>query len=61
VVDTTGAGDVFHGGFAYALARGWEIGKCVELASAVAGLSCRARGGRKGIPRLDEVEKVMGG
>lgn len=54
VVDTTGAGDVFHGAFAYALARGWPIPKCVELACAAAALSCRALGGRAGIPSLQE-------
>lgn len=54
VVDTTGAGDVFHGAFAYALARRWPTEKCVEFASAVAALSCRALGGRAGIPRLRE-------
>ena len=60
VVDTTGAGDVFHGAFAYALARRWPTERCVEFASAVAALSCRALGGRAGIPRLDEVERFLG-
>lgn len=60
VVDTTGAGDVFHGAFAYALALRWEVARCVEFASAVAALSCRKLGGRAGIPGLGEVEKVMG-
>jgi sulfofructose kinase len=54
VVDTTGAGDVFHGAFAYALARRWELARCVEFASAVAALKCRALGGRTGIPNLGE-------
>jgi len=54
VIDTTGAGDVFHGAFAYALARQWEVSRCVEFASAVAALKCRALGGRAGIPNLGE-------
>jgi sulfofructose kinase len=54
VVDTTGAGDVFHGAFAYALARRRPLPLAVEFASAVAALSCRALGGRGGIPALDE-------
>jgi len=54
VVDTTGAGDVFHGAFAYGLARGWEVARCVEFSAAVAALKCRELGGRTGIPRLAE-------
>ena len=55
VVDTTGAGDVFHGAFAYALARHWPTCECVEFASAAAALSCRALGGRTAAPSLAEV------
>jgi sulfofructose kinase len=53
-VDTTGAGDTFHGAIAYGLARGWDVPRTVEFASAVAALKCRALGGRPGIPRLEE-------
>jgi sulfofructose kinase len=59
VVDTTGAGDVFHGAFAYGLARGWEVARCVEFSSAVAALKCRALGGRTGIPRLAETIEFL--
>jgi sulfofructose kinase len=54
VVDTTGAGDTFHGAIAYGLASGWDMPRTVEFASAVAALKCRALGGRPGIPRLEE-------
>ena len=54
VVDTTGAGDTFHGAIAYGLARGWEVRRTVEFAAAVAALKCRALGGRSGIPSLRE-------
>jgi sugar/nucleoside kinase (ribokinase family) len=54
VVDTTGAGDTFHGAIACGLARGWEAPRTVEFASAVAALKCRALGGRSGIPSLRE-------
>ncbi len=54
VVDTTGAGDVFHGAFAYALGRRRPLPQAVEFASAVAALSCRALGGRGSLPTLDE-------
>jgi len=59
VVDTTGAGDVFHGAFAYALARRWPVAQGVEFASAVAALSCRALGGRKAIPTYPEAAAFL--
>jgi sulfofructose kinase len=54
VVDTTGAGDVFHGAFLYARARGWALRPALRLGAAVAALKCRALGGRAGIPTLEE-------
>ena len=50
VVDTTGAGDVFHGAFIYGLTRQWEVPKAVEFACACAAMKCTALGGRTGIP-----------
>lgn len=55
-VDTTGAGDVFHGAYAAALVRGLEIPEAVQFASIAAGLKCTRRGGQAGIPTLREVE-----
>jgi sugar/nucleoside kinase (ribokinase family) len=54
VVDTTGAGDVFHGAFLYARARGQEVREALRLAAATAALKCGALGGRVGIPTLAE-------
>jgi len=59
VVDTTGAGDVFHGGFAYGVLEGWPIGNILRFANAVAALKCRALGGRTAIPTLSEVEELL--
>jgi len=59
VVDTTGAGDVFHGAFAYAFIQGWEINKVVEFASATAAIKCMQLGGRTGIPSLSEVNEFL--
>jgi sulfofructose kinase len=53
-VDTTGAGDVFHGAFAVALAHGWGMRDRVIFASAVSALKCTRIGGRAGIPTFDE-------
>jgi sugar/nucleoside kinase (ribokinase family) len=54
VVDTTGAGDVFHGAFLYARAQGWSLRRALRLGAAVGALKCRALGGRAGIPTLEE-------
>jgi sulfofructose kinase len=51
-VDTTGAGDAFHGGYLYGILQGWELRRTVTFASAVAALGCRSLGGRAGIPTL---------
>lgn len=54
IVDTTGAGDVFHGAFSFGLSRGWHYPEIVEFASAVAALKCTKLGGRAGIPTFLE-------
>ena len=59
VVDTTGAGDAFHGGFIHAMLQGWGLERVLRFASAVAGLNCQTLGGRRGLPRLDEVEELL--
>jgi len=53
-VDTTGAGDVFHGAFAVGILKGWEISKVLEFSCAVAAMKCRSLGGRPGIPSFVE-------
>jgi ribokinase len=60
-VDTTGAGDVFHGGYIYGLLCGWEIKETVRFASAFAALKCLKPGGRTGIPTLKETLGFMKG
>lgn len=59
VVDTTGAGDVFHGGYIYGLLQKWDIKEAVRFASAFAALKCRKLGGRAGIPDLNEVTEFL--
>lgn len=59
VMDTTGAGDVFHGGFLYGLLSGWPLREVARFASATAALKCRAYGGRAGIPHIDEVRELL--
>ena len=50
VVDTTGAGDVYHGAFVRGLLAEWPPNDCARFAAAVAAMKCRALGGRAGIP-----------
>jgi len=59
VVDTTGAGDVFHGAFIYGLLENWDLSKTVRFANAAASLSCRKLSGRMGIPSLHEIEELI--
>jgi sulfofructose kinase len=58
-VDTTGAGDVYHGAYVYGLLRRWGMRECMRFASAAAALKCRQIGARKGIPYLVEVERFL--
>ena len=58
-VDTTGAGDAFHGAFIYGLLRGWPPRRTATFANAVAALNCLALGGRAGLPALDLVEAFL--
>lgn len=51
-VDTTGAGDVFHGAFAFALGAGARLRDAFEFSSVVAALKCMHAGGREGLPDL---------
>ena len=59
VVDTTGAGDVFHGAFIYGLLQNWSGGVIARFANAVAAIKCTRLGGREGIPNLETVEKHL--
>ncbi len=58
-VDTTGAGDVYHGAYIYALVQGNSMKQCMRFASAVAAIKCTQMGGRAGIPDIDEVNRFL--
>jgi sulfofructose kinase len=59
VVDTNGAGDVFHGACVLGELRGWSFEWTLTFASAVAAMKCRTLGGRRGIPRCDEAAEFL--
>ncbi len=58
-IDTTGAGDVFHGAFAYALLHRMELAIALRWATAAAGLSVQRFGGRPSFPELKMVQKTF--
>ena len=59
VVDSTGAGDAFHGAFCHFLSLGHDIGTCLNLASAVGALNCRSYGGRSSLPSSEELSNFI--
>jgi sugar/nucleoside kinase (ribokinase family) len=58
-VDTTGAGDVYHGAFLYGIHRGWDLPARMQFASAAAAFKCRKPGARTGIPTLRQTMSFM--
>ena len=51
-MDTTGCGDVFHGGFIYGLIQGWDAARCLDFGAWAAARVSLRLGGRDGIPPL---------
>jgi sugar/nucleoside kinase (ribokinase family) len=58
-VDTTGAGDVFHGAFLYALVRGWALKDSLEFSNAMAALNSTQLGARGGIASEAAARELM--
>lgn len=54
-IDTTGAGDVFHGAFIAGMLHDWSLADILTFATAVSAIKCTRLGGRAGIPDFDEV------
>ncbi len=59
VVDTTGAGDAFHGAFLYGVLAGWPVGRVLDFSNAAAGLNCTELGARGGARSLEDIEELM--
>jgi sulfofructose kinase len=58
-VDTTGAGDAFHGAFCYAMLQGFPLLDALDFSNAMAALNCTAIGARGHIPALREVNDLI--
>jgi sulfofructose kinase len=58
-VDTTGAGDIFHGAFVYGLLQDWAVDRILDFSNAMAGLNCTKLGARGGIATRSEAEKLL--
>lgn len=59
VIDTTGAGDLFHAAFIYGLLQDWPLSRQLDFACAAAALNCSAPGARGGIQNTAAIEDLM--
>ena len=57
-IDTTGAGDVFHGAFCYSVLKGFTVRDALEFSNAMAALNCTRLGARGGIAMADEARAL---
>lgn len=58
-LDTTGAGDIFHGAFCYAVLEGLPIAEALDFSNALAALNCTALGARGGLKGREEARELM--
>jgi sulfofructose kinase len=59
VVDTTGAGDIFHAGFIFGLLQNWPLVRTLDFGCAAAALNCTGTGARGGISPVADIEKLI--
>lgn len=59
VVDSNGAGDVFHGAFAAALVKGFDYEKACHFSSAVSGIKCMNVGARQSVPDFETTKEYL--
>lgn len=59
VIDSNGAGDVFHGAFAAATVAGYDHRDCCMFAAAVSAIKCTSLGARNGLPNTQQVKQFI--
>lgn len=57
-IDSTGAGDIFHGAFTYGIAKQWPIEKIVRIANLAGGISVTRIGSRNSMPTIEEMKQI---
>jgi sulfofructose kinase len=58
-LDTTGAGDVFRGGFIYGYFQGWPLEDILRFANAAAAVSCTKLGAMASVPSAEEAQRLI--
>jgi len=58
-VDTTGAGDAYHGAYIAGMLKGWNLSRRMQFASAVAAINCTRLGGRTGLPTYFQARNFL--
>lgn len=58
-VDTTGAGDVYHGAYIFGLLNKYNLKERLRFAAAAAAINCTKPGGRTGIPSLNQLKSFL--
>ena len=58
-IDSNGAGDCFHGAFAFAVFSGYDYKKACRFSSAVSAVKCTKKGARKGTPDFKTVSEFL--
>ena len=57
-IDSTGAGDIFHGAFTYAISKNYEFEKALKLSCVAGAIAVTRVGGRNSIPTMAEMREV---
>ena len=60
-VDSTGAGDIFHGAFVYGLTKKWNIDKILKFSNIAGALSVTKLGSRNSVFSKEQVEEIYNG